>query len=74
MIIISQYCNGSVNNTVARQRPQHIPNTHQWTKCEAVFSIRSMRHLHGATTKELLREVFPVCSVPTYYKQNKLRI
>jgi hypothetical protein len=36
---------------------QHIPNTHQWTNWEAVFSTRSAWQLRDATIEELLGEV-----------------
>jgi hypothetical protein len=44
---------------------QHIPNTHQWTNWEAVFSARCVRQLCGATIEELLGDVFSVRSVPS---------
>jgi hypothetical protein len=36
---------------VARQQ---IPNTHQWTNWEAVFSAWSVPQLHDATMEEML--------------------
>jgi hypothetical protein len=45
--------------SVARQQ---IPNTHQYTNWEAIFSTRSMRLLRGATI-ELLGEVVSMQSL-----------
>jgi uncharacterized membrane protein len=53
---------------VARQK---IPDKHQWTNWEAVFSTWSMRQLRVATIEELLGEVFSVRSVLRCYKQDK---
>jgi hypothetical protein len=51
---------------VAREQ---IPNMHQWTNWEAVFSTRSVRQLREATREELFEAVFSVLSVPRCYKQ-----
>jgi hypothetical protein len=53
---------------VARQQ---IPNTHQWTNREEVFSKRAVQQLHDAIKELLLRDVFPVRYVPRCYKQAK---
>jgi hypothetical protein len=37
---------------------QQIPNTHQWTNWEVVFSMWSVRQLRDATIEELLEAVF----------------
>jgi hypothetical protein len=50
---------------------QQIPNKHQWTNSEAVFSAWSVRRLRDAKTEELMGEVFSVRSVPKCYKQDK---
>jgi hypothetical protein len=52
---------------------QQIPNTHQWTNGEEVFSTRSVRQLHDATI-ELLEAVFSMQFVRTYYKQDKSKV
>jgi hypothetical protein len=46
---------------------QQIPNKHQWTNWEAVFSAKSVRKLHDA----IIEEVFTVQLVPRCYKQDK---
>jgi hypothetical protein len=51
-----------------------IPNTHEWTNLEAVFSKQSVRQLDDATTEELLEVVFSMRFVTRYYKQEKCRI
>jgi hypothetical protein len=56
---------------VARQQ---IPNTHQWTNWEEVFSMLSVIQLLDATIEELLEAVFSMLSVPRCCKQNKTRI
>jgi hypothetical protein len=48
---------------------QQIPNTHQWTNREVVFSKQSAPH--DATI--LLDTVFPMWSMPWCYKQDKSR-
>jgi hypothetical protein len=40
---------------------QQIPNMHQWTNWEAVFSARSVRQLRDTTIEELLEQCF--CAV-----------
>jgi hypothetical protein len=56
---------------VARQQ---IPNTHEWTNWEAVFSEQLLQQLCDATIEELLREVFSVRSMPRCYKQESSRV
>jgi hypothetical protein len=53
---------------VARQQ---IPNTHQWTHWEAVFSKRSMQQLRDTIIQELLEDMFSERSVPRCFKQDK---
>jgi hypothetical protein len=52
---------------VARQQ---IPNTHQYTNWEVMFSTRSVRQLRDATI-ELLEAVFSMRSVPRCYNKDK---
>jgi hypothetical protein len=40
---------------------QQIPNKHQWTGWEALFSTQSLRHLRDTTIEELLEAVFFLC-------------
>jgi hypothetical protein len=53
---------------------QQIPNMHQWTDWEEVFSMQSVWQLHDATIEELLEVVFSVRSEPRCYKQDKSRV
>jgi hypothetical protein len=48
---------------------QKIPNMHQWTNWEAVFSMRLVRQLRDATIEELLEEMSSMRSVPGCYEQ-----
>jgi hypothetical protein len=51
---------------------RQIPNMHQWTNWDAIFSTRSVRQLRNAT--ELLEAVFSMRPVQRCYKQGKSRI
>jgi hypothetical protein len=53
---------------------QQIPNMHQWTNWEAVFSIWSVQQLRNITIEELLEAVFSMWSVMRYYIQEKFRV
>jgi hypothetical protein len=48
---------------------QQIPNMHQWTNWEEVFSTQSAWELCDATIEELLEVVFSMQSVPRCDKQ-----
>jgi hypothetical protein len=50
---------------------QHIPNMHQWTNWERVFSTWSVQELRNITIEEPLKVVFSTWSVLRYYKQEK---
>jgi hypothetical protein len=63
--------NDSVKTPIARQQ---INNTHQWTNWEAVFSVRSVGHLHDIKIEEFLGDVFSTRSTPMSYKQPQSRI
>jgi hypothetical protein len=45
---------------------QQIPNMHQWTNWEVVFSTRSVRELRNATVKELLEAAFSIWTTPRH--------
>jgi hypothetical protein len=63
--------NDSVETPIARQQ---LPNTHQWTNWEALFSARPLRQLLDSKIEELLEAVFSVRSVPGCFTQDKPRI
>jgi hypothetical protein len=46
---------------------------HQWSNCEAVFYMRSVRQLRHSI-EEILEIVFSTRSVPRCYKQDNFRI
>jgi hypothetical protein len=52
---------------------QQIPNTHQWTNWEAVFSTQYVQRLHDVKIL-FLEAVFSIRSVPICYKQDKSKI